>query len=85
MPFESVRWNRKTFCADVFTKREKRVVPAEVVDRRSYTFINLDLFNARIAFNINDPIALQQIVIELLRSANIKDRVGVAIKLANAF
>src|SRR5207248_5517333 len=37
VPFESVRWNRKTFRADVFTKREEGVVTAEIVDCRSYT------------------------------------------------
>jgi len=60
-------------------------MPAQVVDCRSYAFIDLDLFDAWIALDINDSIALEQIVVELLRAANIEDGVSVAIKLTDFF
>src|SRR5205823_9429926 len=52
-----------------------------IVDCRSFALIDLDLFDARVALDINDPIAFEQVVIELLRSANVQDRVRLAIKL----
>jgi len=85
VPFKSVPWDRELFRADIFAKREERVMTAEIVDRRFYALVDLDLLNPRIALDINNAIALQQIVIELLRPANVQDRVGVPIKLANFF
>ena len=57
----------------------------QVVDCRSYVFVDLDLFDPWIAFDVNDPIALEQIVIEFLRAANVQNRVGLAIKLTDLF
>ena len=61
------------------------MVSTQVVDCRSYVFVDLDLFNARIAFDVNDPIALEQVVIEFLRAADVQDGVGFAIKLPDFF
>ena len=36
----------KRFCADIFTKREQRVVPPQIIDGRSYALVDLDLLNA---------------------------------------
>src|SRR6202043_3769850 len=56
VPFESVNRHRKFLRADIFAEREKRVMTAEVVDCRSYAFVDLNLFNPRIAFDINNAI-----------------------------
>ena len=76
-------WYGKHFCADIFTKREQRVVPPQIIDGRSHTLVDLDLLNAGIALDIENTIGNKQVVVEFLRSANVQDRVGVAIKLSN--
>ena len=48
-PFEAVCRNWKTFRADVFAKCEERVMALQIIDRRFYSLVDLDLFNTRIA------------------------------------
>src|ERR1700736_1244266 len=85
MPFKAVGRHRKAFRSDVFAECEQGVMTTEVVDCRSYALVDLDLLNTGIAFDIDNAVALQQIVIELLRAANVKNGVRVPVKLANCF
>ena len=84
-PLESVHRHRKIFRPDIFAESEKRVMPPQIFDRRFYAFVDLDLFNAWIAFDVENAIAREQIVVEFLRAANVQDGVGFAIKLPDFF
>lgn len=75
--------HRKSFGANVFSKSEKRAVLAQVVDGRTNSFVDLDLFDAGITLDIEDAVTLEQVIVEFLGSANIKDRVGFPVKLLN--
>ena len=75
----------KFFRADVFTKRKQRAVPAEIIDCRSSAVIDLDLFDAWIALDINDAVTGEQVVVEFLRAADVEDRVGFAVEVADFF
>ncbi len=43
--------------------------------------IDLDLLDARVALDVKNALALQQIVVELLSSADVEDRVRLAVEL----
>ena len=49
----------------------------------SDALIDLDLLDTRVAFDVKNALALQQIVIEFLSPADIEDGVGFAVKLAD--
>ena len=57
----------------------------QIIDCRSYAFVDLDLLNPGIALDVKDAIRNEQVVVELLRAANIQDGVGVPIKLPDFF
>src|SRR4029077_15888925 len=80
-----MRRYEKTFRANIFPEGEERAMTPQIIDRRSYPLINPDLLHARIAFDINNAIACEQIVVEFLRPANIQNRVRFAIELTNPF
>ena len=60
-------------------------MPPQIFDCRFHAFVDLDLLNAGVALDVKNAIGNEQIVIELLRAANIQDCVGVAIKLPDFF
>ncbi len=84
-PFESMQRNRKILCPDVFAECEKRVMPPQIFDCRFHAFVDLDLFNAGIALDVKNAVGNKQIVIELLRAANVQDGVSFAIQLPDSF
>ena len=49
--------NRKTLRPDVFAKSEQGVMTTEIFGCRFYAIVDLDLLNARIAFDVKDAIA----------------------------
>ena len=75
--------NRKGIAADILPESEKRMVAAKIFDGRFYPLIDFDLFHAGVAFDVKNAIAREQVVVELLRAADIQDGIGVAIKLAD--
>src|SRR6266487_188001 len=82
-PLEPICRNWKIFRADIFTEREQRVMSPQIIEGRFYTLVDLDLLNPWIAFNIKNTIRRKQVVVEFLRTADVQDRVGIAIKLSN--
>ena len=56
---------------------------AEISACAGDAFVHLDLLDARIAFDVENAVALEQVVVELLRSANIQDRIRVPVELAD--
>src|SRR3979411_2732014 len=82
-PLEAACRDRELFRADVFSKREKCTMPAEIIDCRSHALIDLDLLDAGIALYVENAIAFQQVIVEFLRAADVQDRVRVAIKLTD--
>jgi hypothetical protein len=54
-----VRRNWKTFRADVFAKCEERPMPPQIIDRRFYALVDLDLFNARITLDVKNAIGTE--------------------------
>ena len=60
------------------------MVPVEVFRDRFHALINLDLLDARIALNVEDAFAFEQVVIEFLGAAHIQYRVGLSIKFSNS-
>ena len=77
--------DRKAFGADVFAESEERMMPAQVLLCRFHALVDLNLFNARIAFDVENAIGNQQIVVKLLCAADVQDCVRFAIKLPNFF
>ena len=77
--------HREILGADIFSEGEKRVVAAQILDGRFDPLIDLDLLDARIAFDVENAIAREQIVVEFLRAADVQDRVGFAVEFANSF
>src|SRR6478672_4098266 len=75
--------HRELLGANAFSKSEKRAVFAQVLDGRTNSFVDLDLFDAGITLDIKDAVTLEQVIIEFLGSANVKDRVGFPVKLLN--
>ena len=57
----------------------------QIINCRSYTFVDLDLFNAGIALDVKDAIGNEQVLVEFLRAANVQDRIGIPIELTNFF
>jgi hypothetical protein len=80
-----VRWDRKSLGTDVFAKGEKGMVSAQILNCRFYAFIDFDLFDAGIAFDVKDAIGNEQVVIKLLCAADVQDCVRFAIQLPNFF
>ncbi len=72
---------REFFGTDVFAKSEKRVVSPEIINRGTLALIDFDLLHARVAFDVENAIAREQVVIEFLRAADIQDRISFAVKL----
>ncbi len=58
---------------------------SQIIDRRSYALIDLDLFNARIALDVKNAIGSEQIVVEFLRAADVQDGVRFSIELSDSF
>ena len=48
----------------------------EIINGGAASLIDLNLFDPGIAFDVNDAIARQKIVIEFLSPADVQDRVG---------
>jgi len=48
-------------------------MPLQIFDCRLYAFVDLDLFNTGVALDVENAIGNEQIVIELLRAANVQD------------
>jgi hypothetical protein len=46
----------KTLCADIFAECEKRAMSLEIIGGRLCAFVDLDLLNARIAFDVKNAI-----------------------------
>ena len=80
-----MRRHGKTSRPDVFAKSEKRVMPSQIINCRFDALVDLDLLDARVALDVENAIALKQIVVELLRAANVQDRIRFAIKLTDLF
>ena len=53
----------------------------QVIDRRADSFVDFDLLHARVALDVKNVVALEQIVVEFLGAADVKDRVRLEIKL----
>src|SRR5206468_234496 len=64
---------------------EQRAMPPQILDCGFYTFVDLDLLNAGIAFDVKDTIGHEQVIVEFLRPADIQNRVGFAIELPDFF
>ena len=60
-------------------------MPSEIFDCRFDSLVDLDLLNAGIALDVKNAVGNQQIVVELLRAANVQDRVSLAIELPDFF
>jgi len=60
-------------------------MPSQIIDRRFYFLVDLDLFNAGIALDVKNAIGNKQVVIEFLRAANVEDCVRIAIELPDFF
>ena len=60
------------------------MVASQILDRRFYPLIDLDLLDARIAFDVENAIACEQVVVEFLRAADVQNGVGFAIEFANS-
>ena len=66
----------------MFSPKVKRAMMlTQIIDRRSGALIDLDLLDARVALDVKNALASQQIVIEFLGAADIEDRVRLAVKL----
>src|ERR1051325_6245538 len=57
----------------------------QILDCRFHAFVDLDLLNAGVAFDVKNAIRSEQIVIELLRATNVQDGVGIPIELPDFF
>src|SRR3954463_4103651 len=79
-----MRGDGETVCADVLSESEQGVVAPKIFEGFLVALVDFDLFDRRIAFDVKNPFAGEQVRIELLRPANVQDRVGFAIQLANA-
>ena len=75
--------HRKSVGANVFSKSKKRAVFAQVLDGRTNSFVDLDLFDPGITFYIKDAVTLKQVIVEFLGPANVEDCVGFPVKLLN--
>ena len=73
----------KTLGADIFAEGEQGVVASKIFDRRFVLLVDFDLFDAGIALEVEDAIAGEQVGIEFLGAADVKDGVGFAIELAD--
>src|SRR3954452_6232543 len=79
-----MRGDGETVCADGLSESEQGVVAPEIFEGFLIALVDFDLFDGRIAFDVKNPFAGEQVRIEFLRPAHIQDRVGFPIKLANA-
>ena len=77
--------DRKAFGADVFAKSEKGMMSAQILNCRFHALIDLDLLDPRIAFNVQNPIRNEQIVVEFLCAADVQNSVRIPVKLPNSF
>ena len=84
VPLQIMGRHRESIAADIFSEGEKRVMAPQIFDRRLHALIDLDLLHSRIAFDIQDAIAREQVVIEFLGAANVKDGVSLAVECANS-
>ena len=57
----------------------------QIIDCRSYAFVDLDLLNPGIALDVKEAIANKQVVVKLLRAADIQDGIGIPIELPDFF
>src|SRR5947199_2559254 len=83
--FQSVGRDRIAFGADVFAKSEKGMMSAQILNCRFHALIDLDLLDPRIAFNVQNPIRNEQIVVEFLCAADVQNSVRIPVKLPNSF
>ena len=82
-PLQFVQRHGEPIGPDVFAKGEKGAMFSQIIDRRPDALIDLDLLDARVALDVKNALALQQIVIEFLSPADIEDRVRLAVELSD--
>src|SRR2546423_2929161 len=82
-PLQVVSGNGEAGRLNVFAESEERVMALEIFDRRFVALIDFDLLHARIALDVEDAVAREQVGIEFLGAADVEDRVGFAIELAD--
>src|SRR4051812_35927794 len=70
--------------ADIFAEAEEGLVTLQIFDGRSVALIDFDLFDARIALDVEDAVAREQVGIEFLGAADVENGVGLAVKLADS-
>ncbi len=75
----------KSTGADVFAEGEQRVMTLQISQRAVVFLVDFDLFDAGIAFDVEDALALGQVLMQVERAADIQDRVRFAVKFAHAF
>src|SRR2546423_306355 len=82
-PLQVVSGNGEAGRLNVFAESEERVMALEIFDRRFVALIDFDLLHARIALDVEDAVAREQVGIEFLGAADVQNGVGFAIELAD--
>ena len=83
-PAKAVERHRELGRADVLAKSEERVVLLQVIDGGLLALVDLDLLDAGIALDIEDAVALEQVLVEFLRAADVQDGIGLPVELDDA-
>src|SRR5688572_23671112 len=69
---------------DILAEAEEGMVPPEIFEGRFVTLVDLDLFKAGIALDVENAVVREQVGIEFLGATNVEDGVGFSIKLTDA-
>ena len=72
--------HREGWGADIFPEREEMAVLLEVIDCFRFPFVDLDLFHAGIALDINQVTDRAKIIVHVMRSADVQGTVCLTVE-----
>ena len=80
-PRQPVQRHRELRLSDTLAEREARAVPREELGGGFVALVHLDLFDGGVAFDVHDPVAAQQVVVQFVRATEVEQGVAFFVEI----